>query len=325
MLPIRRRALTRSLRQIGDSVRAQQTSSHQYDPNQRDISDGQESKRLGDNSTAKNQQYSVPLTGSAKLFADALIEEAPVASSSREHLRHSQGPIWTGEESQHDVVLRMLIDSHKPLRSGEGIKHNAADQKIHGWMKGMKLEPRIGSAVAPPPESSPPIEASHSSHRTTIPPHLHRPWHSTYTGSGKAADTPQIKYGTFHRKRKGGDDLTNLLELQLPPDANGTLKSRLREIKRAGRVVRRFEEAREGATDYRLGLTRTDGAPTGDDETFRGNRQIRGASVLGAQRGASSGLRAWAGLVEERIQVNSLDLWSMTDNNIARKLAMPDS
>jgi hypothetical protein len=85
-------------------------------------------------------------------------------------------------------------------------------------------------------------------------------------------------------------------------------RSRVREARRAGKMVRRVENAREGAIDYRLGMGPEESqlVEHGDGEeegqTFRGNRQIRGSSVLGAQRGGASGLKAWAGLVEDRIQ-----------------------
>ncbi len=244
-------------------------------------------------------ETSEPLTGAAKLFADAIAEESLASSSSsRDHLRHIQGPIWNGDESQPDAVLRMLVDAHKPLRSGVGIKHNAADEKIKGWMKGLKLEPRIGSAL-PPPEP----QAQAVSHRTTIPSHLHRPWHSTYTGGSKASvQAPKIKYGMFIRKRADGDDLANLMELQLPPDADGKTRARVKALRRAGKVVRRFDKAREGALDYRLGNEVGEDGKIVEDETFQGNRQVKGSSVLGTQRGGASGLKAWAGLVEDRIQ-----------------------
>lgn len=212
-------------------------------------------------------------TGSAKLFQDAIKEEEVAASSSRDHLPLTQGPIWTGDEAAPDTVLRMLVDAHKPLRSGEGVKHNSSDEKIRGWMKSIDLAPRD----LPNP------------HRTTIPPHLHRPWHSTYTGESDAAETPKIKYGTFIQSRS--DSLDNLLELKLPPDADAKTRARMRSLRKTGKMVKRVESAREGALDYRLGV-----------ETFDGNRQVKGTSVLGAQKGGTSGLRAWAGLVEDRIQ-----------------------
>lgn len=252
------------------------------------------------------------LTGSAKLLADAIEEELAAASPSRDHLRQSQGPVWTGDESTEDAVLRMLVDAHKPLRTGEGIKHNSADQKIKGWMKGLKLEPRLGTAAASAPEIGSDMETSNL-HRTTIPPHLHRPWHSTYTGSSsQAAEIPQVKYGTFIKRRADGDSLQNILELQLPPGADGKTRARVKEARRSGKIVRRFEKAREGALDYRLGLGTGEGeqlidAEQGEgEETFTGNRQVRGSSVLGSKSGGASGLRAWAGLVEDRIQVSTI-------------------
>lgn len=263
------------------------------------------------------------LTGSAKLLADALAEESLAASESgpsdrnRNHLLQTQGPIWTGDEAQSDAVLRMLVDKHKPLRTGDGVKWNSSDEKIKGWMKGLKLEPRLGVSPQPPSQAdnegeidvgSPPSQA----HRTVIPPHLHRPWHSTYTGHVETAQQPKIKYGTFIKSRATGDDLVNILELSLPANADAKTKARIREARKAGKMVRRVEKAREGALDYKLGIE--DGevvyeivGEDGEGEgQFRGNRQVKGSSVLGAGKGGASGLRAWAGLVEDRIQVSSV-------------------
>lgn len=267
------------------------------------------------------------LTGSAKLFADAQKEEERVKDS-RSELRHSQGPIWDGDESTQDAVLRMLVDAHKPLRTGEGVKHDSADKRIKGWMKGIDMEPRLANVVEMPAgqgdgtasAATATEDESVNPHRTTIPPHLHRPWHSTYTGAFQTNDgTPQVKYGTFIKRKADGDSLTNLLELQLPPGADGKLRAKVKQARRSGKATRRFDQAREGALDYRLGLG-TEGGQVVEfdefeeievdemDETFRGNRQARGSSVLGAQKGNASGMKAWGGLVEDRIQVSMIHL-----------------
>ncbi|WWD22772.1 hypothetical protein CI109_107265 [Kwoniella shandongensis] len=320
MLPVHRRVSSLAGRKLF-AVRLQSSSSSTP------TSTKSEADRSTSFSPSTTQQTSLEaessLTGSAKLFADAIAEESITASltssSSREHLRHTQGPVWTGDESTHDAVLRMLTDVSKPLRNDGGIKHNAADEKIKGWMKGLNLEPRLGvsPALTPREEGSQDISTASSTekeesnpHRTTIPPHLHRPWHSTYTGEKQAStDTPQIKYGTFIRKSASGDSLSNILELQLPPGADGKTRARVKEARRAGKMVRRFDSAREGALDYRLGLGTEGGqllevGEEGEEgeQTFKGNRQIRGNSVLGAGKGNASGMRAWTGLVEDRIQ-----------------------
>lgn len=306
MLPVRRKAIAAASRRL---VAAR----HQHDraavaaagqaPSDRDVSQTAESSTSG-------------LSASAKLFADAEEEERLERKrGSRDHLRATQGPIWDGDESRTDAVLRMLVDAHKPLRSGSGVKHNASDEKIKGWMKNLKMEPRANML----PSSSPSAEASSSSsqaeqaedaavpavspHRTTIPPHLHRPWHATYTGDNQVTDTPNVRYGTFIKKRADASELKNLLELQLPPGADGKTRAKVKEARRAGKMVRRLDNARESALDYRLGVNASEVIDAGEDEeTFRGNRQIRGQSVLGAQKGGISGVRAWAGLAEERIQ-----------------------
>ncbi|WWC67184.1 uncharacterized protein I206_101091 [Kwoniella pini CBS 10737] len=301
MLPVRRRAISavnrRTLFHI--QARSQQTLSSEIDASPPSSSSSSQSR----------------LTGSAKLFAESLEEEEPISSTSKDHLIHNQGEIWTGEESTHDAVFRMLVDSkYKPLRNPEGIKHNASDDKIKSMIKSLDLNPRLGNPVVNTKSSLQPFTDADelaNPHRTTIPPHLHRPWHSTYTGETKLQNnTPQIKYGTFIRSTKDGDSLTNLLELKLPPGASidGKTRSKLINAKRSGKTIRRLDNAREGALDYKLGLNQDgqqillEDGEEGEEGTFRGNRQVKGSSVLGAQKGGASGLRAWGGLVEDRIQ-----------------------
>ena len=280
ILPARRRAIQLAYRQLHTSHRGLATPS--YEPDQHTT--GPE-----DPPTSANPH----LTGSARLLAQALEEES-TPGSSRDHLIHTQGPIWTGEESESDAVLRMLVDAHKPLRTGEGVKASASEDKIKRWMKDLDLKPRPGAFVNAPDANE--AEAATSPHKTTIPPHLHRPWHSTYTGDTQVADeTPKVKYGTFIRKKADGESLANILELQLPPGADVKTRARVRESRKRQRIIGRVESAREKALDYRLDIDE-------DAETFEGNRQVKGSSVLGAGRGNASGLRAWAGLVEDRIQ-----------------------
>lgn len=231
------------------------------------------------------------LTGSDKLFADAAEDDA---GPSRQDPRLTQGPIWTGEEAQADAVLRMLVDAHKPLRSGTALTSETADTKIKGMLANLKLDPRPIFETAEPEEPN--------LHRTTLPPHLHRPWHATYTGAKMEMDeAPKVKYGTFIRKRATAEDLSNILELHLPPGADGKTRARVRDARRSHRKVTRLGNAREEALDYRLGQGEEDFAME-EDETFTGNRQAKGSSVLGTQKGGASGLRAWQGLVEDRIQ-----------------------
>ncbi|WVN88470.1 uncharacterized protein L203_103681 [Cryptococcus depauperatus CBS 7841] len=247
------------------------------------------------------------LTGSSKLFADAVVEDegCAISGDSRDHLRLTQGPVWTGEEPTSDAVLRMLVDAHKPLRNQGGIKHNASEEKIKGWMKGFNIEPRVGVA---PPQAQENDSIEDIPHRTKIPPHLHRPWYSTYTGGTQAAEEPRVKYGIFNNRRQDGTSLTNLLELQLSHNADNNVCAQLKAVRKSNKIMGRLDNAREGALDYKLGLPPNTPhlVSSGEDEvtkeqTFRGNKQMKGSSVLGAQRGGSSGMRAWAGLVEDRI------------------------
>lgn len=242
------------------------------------------------------------LTGSAKLFADAAEEES-APSSSRAHLVNQQGPVWTGDESTHDAVLRMLVDAHKPHRTGEGITTDASEKRIHNWMKNIDMQAR--HPVAPVTTSS--TEALQDNpHRTKIPPHLHRPWHSTYTGDTAQAHEAKVKYGWIEQKKSKDVDFDNLLELKLPAGIDASKRAKTRDAARSVRLQGRLGRARESAIDYRLGVE--DGVVTNvgveneEHEAFSGNRQIRGASVLGGHKGAASGMRAWGGLVEDRIQ-----------------------
>ncbi|WVR03189.1 hypothetical protein IAU60_000180 [Kwoniella sp. DSM 27419] len=316
MLPAHRHVLQSTLRPgraVYDRIRAASTSSTSTDAAAAAAAAADRSSPSAEGGLKDDRAQ---LTGAAKLFADALEEESLGSTSSstqnREHLRLTQGPVWTGDETQQDAVLRMLVDAHKPLRNPGGIKATAADDKIKGWMKGLNLEPRLGQPVTSPSAEEAGLarvvtEEQPNPHRTTIPPHLHRPWHATYTGERKAAEVPNIKYGTFIKTRKDGDALTNLLELQLPPNADGKTRARVKEARRAGKIVRRLDSAREGALDYKLGLNGEEPimVEVPEDEegvSFRGNRQQKGSSVLGAQKGGASGMRAWGGLVEDRIQ-----------------------
>lgn len=281
----------------------------------------------GNNSASSNGSGngdgSAELTGAAKLLADALQEEAAEQAAansskkrdtSRDHLVAEQGPIWTGDESTHDAVLRMLVDSHKPSRTGEGIKPNAADERIKAWMKNLDMTPREPIVKNKDDiwlHSTTPLD---NPHRTKIPPDQHRPWHATYTGSDQVSSAPQIKYGAWDQKAL--DNWDNILELKLPPNADGTRKAKVRDARRTHKLLGRLEGAREGSIDYRLGIKDGDATNVGsegeeDYSTFRGNRQRRGASVLGATKGGASGMRAWDGLIEERIQRAKGGLWVM--------------
>lgn len=264
-------------------------------------------------SSAKAQE---PLTGAAKLLADAANEEAEESSAmkNRDHLVHTQGPIWTGDESQYDAVLRMLVDAHKPHRTGEGIKPDAADKRIKKWMKNLDMSPRV--PVTRAEQQEPTEQQLDSPHHSKIPPHLWQPWHATYTGQSEAMTaSPKIKYGTFERSKIDPDRLYSDLELRLERDARGAARKNVLDKRQAARLRGRLDRAREGAIDYRLGINDGDLTNVGSsadvdnmdesEQPFRGNRQLRGMSVLGAQRGSGSGMRAWGGLVEDRIQVSA--------------------
>ena len=299
MLPARRRAVYAAYRLFHTS-RPRRAALPQLD------GDRQQPSRTSDPSTsnteASTSSAKSELTGAARLLLDAIEEEGlGKLSSSRDHLVHSQGPIWIGEESQTDAVLRMLLDSHKPLRTGEGVKNSASEDKIRRWIKELDLRPRDAAFVTSSPTMGEALTAESSTaaaspHRTTIPPDQHRPWHSTYTGHTVQVEAPKVKYGTFIRKKADAESLANILELQLPAGADAKTRARVRESRKRHQLIGRVERAKEKALDYQLDVEGEEA------ETFDGNRQAKGSSVLGAGRGSASGLRAWAGLVEDRIQ-----------------------
>lgn len=297
MLPARRRAVALATQRLACIRRNQHAARSPFLP--------------ADDTPSSSKNHD-SLSGSAKLFADAFEEESQTkAGSSRDHLRLTQGEVWTGDENQVDAVLRMLVDAHKPLRTGTALGHDTADKKIKGMLKGINMEPRIRTetvnrSTAETMEEDQAFEQL-PSHRTTLPPHLHRPWHATYTGASVyEEEAPKIKYGMFIKKKASADDLSNILELQLPPGADGKTRSRIRDARRSHKKVARLGTAREEALDYRLsqgaGEIGEETIMAAEDGTFSGNRQVKGASVLGAQKGGASGLRAWQGLVEDRIQ-----------------------
>lgn len=237
---------------------------------------------------ASTEEEPDELTGSKKLMADALQEEAEemarevAAGGSRDHLRQAQGPIWTGEESQADAVLRMLVDKHKPLRTPGGVKAGASEAKAKEMLKGKDFSPRIVQEDQAEREEVIPAT------RTTVPPHLHRPWMSAYV-SPTGASSPKVHYGTF--LKSNNKDLSNILEL--PANADAKARAKFKEQIESERKRGRIEGAREGALDYKLGI--------GDEVGGRG-RQTRGRSAAGAAKGGVSGLKAWGGLVEDRFE-----------------------
>ncbi|KAJ7074494.1 hypothetical protein C8F01DRAFT_26229 [Mycena amicta] len=168
--------------------------------------------------------YSKHPTGSAKLFADAVKEEA------EEKIRRvvvEQQPNWTGDERIEDTVLRMLVDKYKPLRSGTV---QTAEQKIHHAAQNHNPQPVVL-----------PSGVSSWSAVPLLPPGPpnHKPWDTVF----KAPDvtSPSVRHARISqsdpapRKDHDRDDLD---------------KAEKEMRKKLGRLSR----AKESTLDYRMGL-----------------------------------------------------------------------
>ncbi|CAK5278014.1 unnamed protein product [Mycena citricolor] len=232
------------------------------------------------NSERSDNASSANLVGSAKLFADAALEEeqpGPSAPSKRLQDILAEQPNWTGDERIEDTVLRMLVDKYKPLRSGT---IQTAEQK-------MKKAP---SKIPQYHEDSPPLHSSVADGAATYKPFVppgsswasvpllppgppdHRPWHTEY----KIPDHAQVsvRVGRFPMKTSaqhtgasaiGGDEQTRRAEKELH------------------RKLGRLNRARESSLDYRLGL--------GNTNKHHAPSQINPVSMKG-----------WTNLVEDRIE-----------------------
>ena len=168
-------------------------------------------------------------TGSAKLFADAAREEAEeqlnpkrvvdaASATAREHAN------WTGEESTHDAVLRMLVDKYKPLRTGTV---RLADEKL----KDAPPQPSSRNTAAPARSAKQPLLPSIEGHR---------PWHTTF--KPPSTQTASVRTGQFTSMRPR--------IVKSPADQENAS----RETKRKSETVERLVKARESTLDYRLGI-----------------------------------------------------------------------
>ncbi|KAF7313238.1 DUF1992 domain-containing protein [Mycena kentingensis (nom. inval.)] len=162
-------------------------------------------------------------SASAKLFADALKEEAE--RKVRRVVLDEQPPNWTGDERVQDTVLRLLVDKHRPLRSGT---IQTADEKIRNTMKSFN------------PVHLPPGETSWSSVPLLPGSAEHRPWHTEFTAPVLGA--PSIRHARAMPSRKGGDNSSD--------DVEDMQRAQKELHKRLGRASR----AKESTLDYKLGL-----------------------------------------------------------------------
>ncbi|KAJ6510430.1 hypothetical protein C8R45DRAFT_858298 [Mycena sanguinolenta] len=214
------------------------------------------------------------LTGSAKLFADAVREEAELDTpNSRRVLKCQEEFNWTGDERIEDTVLRMLVDKYKPLRTG---KIQTAEQKLR------KFPPRVqeyhpDSIEAIPPLIPPPIPSLNgppSGSSWADVPLLkgspdHRPWHTEFKVPEHAKSS--VKHGNFPLP-------SHTPQSKHASDLEQTRKTEKEFNKQLGRII----GARESTLDYRLGL---------GPHARRTGTRVNPVNIKG-----------WTSLIEDRIE-----------------------
>ncbi|EIW76181.1 hypothetical protein CONPUDRAFT_84848 [Coniophora puteana RWD-64-598 SS2] len=210
---------------------------------------------------------------SNKLFADAAREEAEGSArntkSPRLQLLENTHANWDGDEAPQDAVLRMLVDKHKPLRSGTV---RSADARLRAApprvaVDGALLAARAGWEAMADAPLIPAVEG-------------HRPWHTTFVAPAHAEAS--VKLGIFpprqaaaRRVRKGADD-----------GVDETTQKTERELARRRETAGRLGRAKENTMNYRLGIRGEGGAGGGGEG--------RGANPLS--------LRGWQSLIEDKIE-----------------------
>jgi DnaJ homolog subfamily C member 28 len=205
-------------------------------------------------------------TGSAKLFADAVQEEADERANesqrkSRLSFLENQHANWDGEERVEDTVLRMLVDKYKPLRRGT---IRTAEEKLKHMLPSVRQDTVNENATrtTQPNWANEPILPAIEGHK---------PWLTTYKAPSHTATS--IRMGRFPPASARAPST--------PTDDRTRRKEK--EAKRRNEVVGRLTKAKESTLDYRLGVDRS-GA----------QRQIRPNPVS---------LRGWTSLIEDKIEV----------------------
>ncbi|PWN96166.1 hypothetical protein FA09DRAFT_310877, partial [Tilletiopsis washingtonensis] len=206
-----------------------------------------------------------PLTGAAKLLADAILEEAAEerAEALKEAARRGldQGPVWTGDERVQDAVLRMLVDKHKPLRVKPSGTAHPADAKLATVQQPTAAVPSVasgsGSGMSALLDSLPP--PGEDGRRLPATP-ANRPWLAEYVNpayigrvqgddsSGKIYRGRHLAAGALAGSRSKKLDASSVPWDD--PRAMRRLRDSTKRAEQTGRMVR----ARVGALDYRLGL-----------------------------------------------------------------------
>ncbi|KAK6974601.1 DUF1992 domain-containing protein [Favolaschia claudopus] len=207
-----------------------------------------------------------PLTGSAKLFADAAREEAEAQPPSRV-VDRQEDLNWTGDERIEDMVLRMLIDKFKPLRTG---KIQTAETKIRNSPPQVQVyqEPRISDHTPPP--TALPSGGSWADVPLLPGSPDHRPWHTEFK-------VPTHAQASIRFARFPGPSSSS--RTPLGAESEQTRRAEKEIHKKVGRLI----GARESIIDYRLGL--------GPNSKASGMSRVNPVSVKG-----------WTSLVEDRIE-----------------------
>ncbi|KAF5334368.1 hypothetical protein D9611_013538 [Ephemerocybe angulata] len=253
------------------------------------------------------------LTGSAKLWKEAELEELerevdkthlhphrkqPLSKVQRLHTEHLQfqHPNWTGDESQEDAILRMLVDKYKPLRSGtiqtadEKLRKDAPKPRVGAPDSGAdelrsELEKRLASvdikvdgaagyrtveSLRPP--SRPSLTGSWATEPILPSSPEHRPWHTEFKPPANWTERPSIEFAKASTPAKKG----------VPEDPKQKRKER-EELKRS-MTAGRLGSAKEATLDYRLGV--------------KGG----GGERVGTSRVNPTSVKGWTSLVEDRIE-----------------------
>ena len=237
----------------------------------REERDETQSSRTSNVEQAQSSSNPAPLSGSAKLFADAVKEEAEERlRSAKLSVLEQEYENWTGEENIKDAVLRMLVDKYKPLRTGS---IQTAEEKMK------QTPPKVGStSLTDQVPSTSHVKLTPEGNSWASEPLLrategHQPWHTTFkvpehaVASVKLAQLPPVS-----SKPSGTplpiDDKERRLE---------------REHRKRTEQGIRLTQARESTLEYRLGI-RGENMPT--------------------SRPKPVSMKGWTSLVEERIEVS---------------------
>lgn len=233
-------------------------------------------------STKNATQHPQAPIGSAKLFADAAQEDLkPITpKSSLLTALESQDENWTGDERVQDAVLRMLMDKHKPLRTGT---IRSADEKLRDRNSSSGAQNYV--RVQPLLPSGPPASGESWADVPLLPAiDGHRPWHATYK---VPVHEGSIRVGSLRSSRTSSRPFA---DQNMDNQTRRQMAAERRKALAAGRLVR----VKEGVLDYRLG----------------NGVRIDGEQSRGYERSNPVSLKGWNSMVEEKIEVRILSVAS---------------